>query len=114
MSRTRFDDIRDDWKFGWRQLKTAPGFAIVAVLMLALGIGANVAVFTVLKSVLIDALPYADADRLVRVYARRLDATIERAPLSAGMIHDIVERPHSFQALTAFQDLAVDGVYGSR
>jgi predicted permease len=81
--------------------------------MLALGVGANAAVFTVLKSVLLDALPYADPNLLVRVYARRVDTTDGRLPLSAGTIRDIANQQRSFQSLTAFQDLAIDGVYGT-
>ena len=55
-----------------------------------------------LKSVLLDALPYADADRLVRVYARWLDGSMERGPLSAGTVADIAARQRSFESLAAF------------
>lgn len=108
-----FDELREDARFGWRQLQSTPGFAVVAVVMLALGVGANAAVFTVLKAVLVDALPYSDPDRLVRVSARRSDAADGVAPLSAGTAADINARQRSFQALSAFQGLAVDGVYGN-
>ena len=63
------DDLRQDLRFGVRSALRAPLFSLLAVVTLALGIGANAAVFGVVKSVLLDALPYADADRLVRVYA---------------------------------------------
>lgn len=56
-----------------RALARAPGFAALVVLTLALGVGANTAVFTVLDAVLLAPLPYAEPDRLVRVYEARRD-----------------------------------------
>ena len=64
-----------DLRFAVRQLRRSPGFALLAVLTLALGIGANAAVFGVVKSVLLDALPYVDAGRLVRVYGRHVEGS---------------------------------------
>ena len=57
----------NDLKFAVRQLLKNPGFTSVAVLTLALGIGANSAVFTVINAVLFRRLPFPDADRLVLV-----------------------------------------------
>ena len=62
------DQFAADVRSGIRQLVNARGFAIVAIVTLALGVGVNTAVFTVVKSVLLDALPYADADQLVRIH----------------------------------------------
>ncbi len=59
--------IRQDARLAWRTMRKNPGFAITAVLTLALGIGANTAVFTVIRSVLLKSLPYSNPDRLVRV-----------------------------------------------
>ncbi|MGA2076017.1 MAG: ABC transporter permease [Terriglobia bacterium] len=56
-----------DFRFAVRQLCRAPGFALLAVLTLALGTGANTAMFTVIESVLLRPLPYSDADRLVYI-----------------------------------------------
>jgi len=62
------DDLRRDVRFGLRSLSRSPGFAAVAVLCLALGVGANAAIFSVVNAVLLRPLPYSDADRLIRVY----------------------------------------------
>ena len=57
-----------DLRFALRQLWKSPGFAIVAIATLALGIGANTAIFSVIESALLRPLPFPNADRLVRVY----------------------------------------------
>jgi putative ABC transport system permease protein len=97
-----FDDLRQDLRFGLRAAVRAPLFSLLAILTLALGIGANTAVFGVVKSVLLDALPYQDSDRLVRVYGRLLDGSNDRGPLSAGTVTDIAQRQRSFASVGAF------------
>lgn len=57
-----------DIRFGLRGLRRAPGFATLAILTLGLGIGASTALFSVVEGVLLRALPYPDADRIVRLY----------------------------------------------
>src|SRR5262245_5716348 len=105
------DDLARDVRHSLNFLRRSPGFTTVALLIIAFGIGANVAVFSVVKSVLLDALPYADADRLVRVYGRLPDGSLEA--LSAGTINDISGRQQSFERLAAFHSLPIDVVYAS-
>ena len=63
----RFETVWQDFHFAFRQLRRSPGFTLTAVLMLALGIGASVAIFAFVDAALIKPLPYADPTRLVDV-----------------------------------------------
>ncbi len=60
-----FSELRHDVRFALRQLRRAPGFAAVAVLTLAIGVGSTTAIFSVVEAVLLESLPYPASDRLV-------------------------------------------------
>ena len=61
------ESLMQDARFALRQMRRAPGFTITAVLTLALGIGANTVIYTLIDSILLQPLPYAHQDRLVRI-----------------------------------------------
>src|SRR5688572_8984929 len=62
------DELRQDAGYAVRALRTSPAFTLTALLTLALGVGANAAIFSVIRAVLLEPLPFAEADRIVRVY----------------------------------------------
>src|SRR4051812_30590309 len=104
------DDLRQDLRFAGRSALRAPVFSLLAIVTLALGIGANAAVFGVVKSVLLDALPYAQPGQLMRIFCPFRDGTQQKGALSAGTVSDVRERQHSFSSLGTFLH-ARDAVY---
>jgi putative ABC transport system permease protein len=95
-------ELRQDVAHTWRLVRRAPGFAAVAIVTLALGIGANTAIFSLVNGLLLRDLPYHDADNVVRIWGARSDGTRERGQLSPLDFLDIRSRQRSFATMGAF------------
>src|SRR5947207_5020319 len=90
-------------RYAFRQLWKSPGFTFVAVLTLALGIGANTAIFTVVHSVLLAPLPYPDADRIVAVQSRNLEQNLQGQGFAPAGFRDVEKQVTSFESIAAYR-----------
>ena len=92
----------NDLREALRTLRRSPGFAASAILALALGIGANTAVFSIVYVVLLKPLPYAEPDRLVRLYESNPAQGIERGDLSPGTYVDWRARSRKLEGIAVY------------
>jgi len=92
-----------DFRYSLRTLRKAPGFTIVALLVLALGIGANTAIFSVVNSVVLRPLPYPGADRLAMIWETDLKDGIKREGPSAPNFLDWKEQSQSFEDMSLLE-----------
>jgi len=97
----RLDTLRQDLRFGIRTLLRAPGMTLLTILILALGIGANTAIFSVLKAVFLQPLPYSQAEELTFVWNRNI-RTGGRGPSCFPDFLDWREQNQTFEAMGAF------------
>lgn len=103
----------NDLRYALRQLRKNPGFTAVAVLSLALGIGANTAIFSLVHELLVHSLPYPEPERLVRIGSVNPSQGVNDSLSSLRDINDWRERSSSIEDLAAYQDskglLTLDG-----
>jgi putative ABC transport system permease protein len=96
------ENLRRDVLYALRQMRKSPGFAVVVIVMLALGIGATTAIFTVVYSTLVRSLPYPGADRIVAIHDTRIEGRSTGGLMSGPRFFDIQERSRSFESLAFF------------
>src|SRR5436305_11958217 len=94
--------LAQNFRFALRRLKNSPGFTIVAVLTLALGIGANTAMFSIVTAVLLRPLPYRDPQKLMLLAAHW--PQFPRLSVSYFNYKDWRDQSHSFEAVGAVRD----------
>jgi hypothetical protein len=93
--------VLQDLRYAIRMLAKSPNFTAVAILTLALGIGANTALFSVINGILLTPLPFPEPDRLVSLYTNRLH--FERASISYPNFLDWQRDNQSFTSMAAFR-----------
>jgi predicted permease len=101
--RTPVSSLLRDVQYATRVLKRSPGFSILAVVTLALGIGANTAIFSVVNGVLLRPLPYRAPEQLVYIWDRLDWIGFPRASVSGPQIHELREQARSFTAFAALR-----------
>src|ERR1700757_1258314 len=96
---TLFQDVR----YGLRLLWKSPGFTTVAVLSLALGVGANTAIFSIVNAVLLRSLPFPHPARLVEIVANNRGGGAQDIGFSVPELDDLRSRAGIFEQVTAIQ-----------
>ncbi|HSB12437.1 MAG TPA: ABC transporter permease [Blastocatellia bacterium] len=91
-----------DLRYGARMLRRSPGFTSVAIIALALGIGGNSAIFSVVNAVLLRPLPYAEPDRIMRVFASAPERGLNQTSLSIQLVTAIGEQNQVFEQAGAY------------
>jgi len=99
---TFVESLIQDLRYGLRMLRRFPGFTLVAAFSVALGIGANTAVFSVVSTVLLSPLPYADADRLVLVKYRTIQPRSGPFELTPASYLELRRANKSFEGIADF------------
>jgi putative ABC transport system permease protein len=100
------ESLIQDLRFASRILLRNRSFTLVAVLTLAVGIGANSGIFSVVNSVLLSPLPYPQSDKLLRIWEGRPSIGLNQMPVAPANYLDWREQNSSFEALAAFNDIS--------
>ena len=109
-----WDGLRQDIGFGVRMLRRQPGFTAVALFALALGIGANTAIFSIVDAVLWRPLPYPRADRVMSLAEQRPRESRWFGPVAPADYFDWRRDNRSFSAMAAYRHVAVGRVQPDR
>src|SRR3989440_2380446 len=88
--------VLQNMRIGVRTLARTPGFACISILVIAIGIGANVALFTVVRSVLLKPLPFREPGRLIRLYEQSSDDKFPYNQAAGGVFAEWKKQSHSF------------------
>src|SRR5216684_7240471 len=107
-----FENLAQDVRYGARMLRKSPGFTAVAILTLALGIGANTAIFSIVYGVILQPLPYAHPAQLV-VVARTAPRFDHPVPVSGPNFLDWRARAGQFQSLAGFDGRGFTVMFGN-
>jgi putative ABC transport system permease protein len=97
------ETLLQDMRYGWRMLARNPGFTAIAVLTLAIGIGASTAIFSVVDTVLLRPLPYREPEKLVLVTETLPGMSMDEIGVSAGEYQDYRDRNRSFSQVAAYE-----------
>jgi putative ABC transport system permease protein len=98
--------LRQVLPYAIRTWLAAPGFTAIAILTMALGIGANTAIFSVINAVLLRPLPYPNSERLVRIW--ETEAELDKAPIAPADFLDWKQQNQSFEQLAAFRSQSLN------
>jgi putative ABC transport system permease protein len=101
-------ELIHDVKMALRQLRSRPGFSLLAVLVIALGIGAATAIFSVLDTLVLRTLPYDDADRIVTIWENNRESGLLRDDVAPANFLDWREQAESFEAIAALEPYSLD------
>lgn len=101
------DSLFQDFRFAARMLVKSPGFAVIAVLCVAIGIGANTAIFSIVNAILLRPFPYADPESIVALHETQVKNEIEEAGFSYLDYQDLREQNRSFSQTAAYTNLSL-------
>jgi predicted permease len=107
---TVLEELKQDLRYALRALRSSPAFTLTALLTLALGIGANTAIFSVVRSVLLAPLPFPQTEQLVRIWHANRTTSTDRAPVAEPDFLDWQRETQRAQSLGAF--FFADGLSG--